>query len=102
MTPLVDPADNTCFHVKTATSNGSSNGQQQCVEVPGVRENRAAGQTAAGATAGSITAEMVQGIGVYPQGSKLLQGTDRLYIISPLTNIVEEAYTAYFEFTLPE
>jgi hypothetical protein len=97
------PADDNCFSVRMANTSGASDVQRRWVELPDVRgRTAAAGQNAAAGTKASILAEVVQGIGVYPQGSKLLQGTDRLYIISPLTNIVEEAYTAYFEFTLPE
>ena len=36
--------------------------------------------------------------GRYPDGSKLLKGSDRSYVISPMGNIVDEKYTAYFEF----
>lgn len=37
----------------------------------------------------------------YPEGAKLLKGSDRSYIVAPFMNIVEEKYTAYFEFTQP-
>jgi hypothetical protein len=37
----------------------------------------------------------------YPEGAKLLRGADRSYVVAPLMNIVEEKYTAYFEFTQP-
>lgn len=39
--------------------------------------------------------------GRYPEGSKALHGQDRSYIISPLGNIVDEKYTAYFDFQMP-
>ncbi len=39
--------------------------------------------------------------GKYPEGSKALHGQDRTYIISPLGNIVDEKYTAYFDFQMP-
>jgi hypothetical protein len=39
--------------------------------------------------------------GKYPEGSKTLHGQDRSYIISPLGNIVDEKYTAYFDFQMP-
>ena len=39
--------------------------------------------------------------GQYPQGSKALNGHDRSYIIAPLGSIVDEKYTAYFDFETP-
>ena len=39
--------------------------------------------------------------GRYPEGSKALHGQDRSYIISPLGNLVDEKYTAYFDFQMP-
>lgn len=39
--------------------------------------------------------------GKYPEGSKALHGQDRSYIISPLGNVVDEKYTAYFDFHMP-
>ncbi|KAA6427609.1 MAG: hypothetical protein FRX49_02272 [Trebouxia sp. A1-2] len=39
--------------------------------------------------------------GKYPEGSKALHGQDSSYIISPLGNIVDEKYTAYFDFQMP-
>lgn len=39
--------------------------------------------------------------GQYPQGSKALNGHDRSYIIAPLGSIVDEKYTAYFDFESP-
>ena len=40
--------------------------------------------------------------GSYPKGSMLLNSPERPYILSPLANIVDEKYTAYFEFgTVP-
>ena len=46
-----------------------------------------------------FTAE--KALGAYPEGSRLLVGEDKQYVLSPLGNIVEEAYTAYFEFLPP-
>lgn len=40
-------------------------------------------------------------LGQYPDGSKVLKGQDEMFIISPLGNIVDERYTAYFEFKAP-
>ena len=39
--------------------------------------------------------------GKYPEGSKALHGQDRSYIISPLGNVVDEKYIAYFDFHMP-
>ena len=39
--------------------------------------------------------------GKYPEGSKAFHGQDRSYIISPLGNVVDEKYTAYFDFQMP-
>lgn len=36
--------------------------------------------------------------GQYPEGSRYLKGQDKNYIISPLGTIVDEKYTAYFDF----
>ena len=41
-------------------------------------------------------------LGQYPEGSKVLSGEDRTYVISPLGNIVDERYTSYFEFVTPK
>ena len=40
--------------------------------------------------------------GQYPMGSKVLTGTDRSYVVSPLGNLVDEKYTAYFDFQSPK
>jgi hypothetical protein len=37
----------------------------------------------------------------YPKGAKRLRGSDREYIVAPLMNIIEEAYTVYFDFQQP-
>ena len=37
----------------------------------------------------------------YPEGAKRLKGSDREYIVAPLMNIIEEAYTVYFDFQQP-
>jgi hypothetical protein len=34
----------------------------------------------------------------HPEGSKMLSGDDQQYVIAPLGNIVEQNYTAYFDF----
>ena len=36
--------------------------------------------------------------GHYPLGSKLLKGTAESFVVSPLGSIVDEKYTAYFDF----
>ncbi len=41
--------------------------------------------------------QIVAGVGKYPEGAKLLTGSDRKYIIAPLGNIVEEKYSPYLE-----
>ena len=41
-------------------------------------------------------------LGRYPDGSKMLTGKDEKFVLSPLGNIVEERYTIYFDFTVPE
>jgi hypothetical protein len=33
-----------------------------------------------------------------PRGSKVVCGKNRDYVVSPLSNIIDERYTAYFEF----
>ena len=38
-------------------------------------------------------------LGRHPTGSKILQGQDRQYVVSPLNKIVDEPYTAFFEVT---
>lgn len=40
-------------------------------------------------------------LGSYPEGSRLLKGHDRSYIIAPLGHLVEESYTPYLQFNLP-
>ena len=37
--------------------------------------------------------EVVEAQGTYPEGSCLMAGPDRSYILAPLSNIVDEAYT---------
>lgn len=37
-------------------------------------------------------------IGSYPEGAKLLKGTDKSYIIAPIGHIVEEKYSPYLHF----
>ena len=37
--------------------------------------------------------EVVEARGTYPEGSCLMAGPDRSYILSPLSNVVDEAYT---------
>ena len=37
----------------------------------------------------------------YPEGARRLKGSDREYIVAPLMNIIEEAYTVYFDFQQP-
>ena len=37
--------------------------------------------------------EIVEARGTYPEGSCLMAGPDRSYVLSPLSNIVDEAYT---------
>ena len=37
--------------------------------------------------------EVVEARGTYPEGSCLMAGPDRSYVLSPLSNIVDEAYT---------
>lgn len=41
-------------------------------------------------------------LGHYPDGSKMLTGKNEKFVLSPLGNIVEERYTIYFNFTMPE
>lgn len=41
-------------------------------------------------------------LGRYPDGSKMLTGKNEKFVLSPLGNIVEERYTIYFNFTMPE
>ena len=38
------------------------------------------------------------GKGQYPTGSKMLKGDSEIFVISPLSSIVDEKYTAYFDF----
>ena len=40
-------------------------------------------------------------LGQYPDNSKMLTGEEESYVISPLGNIVDEMYTAYFDFKAP-
>ncbi len=42
---------------------------------------------------------LVAGAGLLPPGSKVVCGSNRGYVIAPLGNIIEERYTAYFDFT---
>jgi len=44
------------------------------------------------------TFQLLQPAWVPPEGSKVLHGDDRTYVISPLSSIVDERYTVYFEF----
>ena len=51
---------------------------------------------------GLVSSESVwlleSGKGQYPTGSKLLNGGSETFVISPLSSIVDERYTAYFDF----
>ena len=40
--------------------------------------------------------------GAYPDGSKQIQSQDSTYVISPMGSIVDEKYTAYFDFHAPQ
>ena len=42
--------------------------------------------------------QLVSGKGRFPTGSKFLKGDSESFVISPLSSIVDEKYTAYFEF----
>ena len=41
---------------------------------------------------------VVQALGVLPAGTKVLFGEDGGYVIAPLGHIIDERYTAYFNF----
>ena len=49
----------------------------------------------------AVFIQHVSPLGQYPNGSKMLTGQDEKYVLSPLGNIVDEQYTAYFEFIVP-
>jgi hypothetical protein len=60
-----------------------------------------AGSAARAAWADTATFRVHLPQGRLPEGSKLLHGDVRSYIISPLSSIVDERYTAYFEWVHP-
>ena len=37
-------------------------------------------------------------VGSYPEGAKLLKGTDKSYILAPIGHIIEEKYSPYLRF----
>lgn len=45
--------------------------------------------------------QRVHPLGQYPDDSKMWLGQGEQYVLSPLGNIVDEQYTAYFEFVVP-
>lgn len=52
-----------------------------------------------GALTTAVTLAVVPAVGRLPQGSSLLVGEDRAYLIAPLGHLIDETYTAYFNFT---
>lgn len=61
----------------------------------------AQGSNAAAAFAAAATFNVIEPQGHLPEGSKLLRSEQQSFIISPLSSIVDERYTAYFEWVNP-
>ena len=82
--------------VTIAGHSGTAGGQAVALQVMQLgSSNASAALTSAAAECNWVLSAPK---GRYPDGSKQLHGEDRTYIISPLGKIVDERYTAYFEF----
>lgn len=46
----------------------------------------------------SINFEVKGAVGKYPEGAKVLQGSDKSYVLAPIGHLIEEKYSPYLQF----
>ncbi len=75
------------------TAAGDAAAEARRVDIGGGVRGQQAAVTASQLSSLRLTAALAQ----YPQGSRVLHAANRNFLLVPLSNIVDESYTAYFD-----